>query len=100
MVRPSLVRTVVLGALYTLGCSAGGTPNSGLSNGGGSGNGGGATGTGGASASSAGAAPSFAGADFLPPPDPGTGGADTNTAQQCDGKFTGYLRDFTIADAT
>ena len=100
MVRPSLARTVVLGSLCTLACSAGGTPSSGISTGVGSGNGGGATGTAGASNSSAGTTLSGAGTDFLPPPDPGTGGAGTNTAQQCDGKFTGYLRDFTIADPT
>jgi fibro-slime domain-containing protein len=100
MLRKSLATATVLGALSALGCSAGspaapgssvnGTgAGSGITGSGGSGNGSGIiTGTGG----------SGSGIIVNPSGGDANGGATGNAAQQCDGKFKGYLRDFTIGD--
>jgi len=109
MLRTTLTVTHVLSALcalHILGCSAGGGPSGGSSVGSGATNSG-ATGSGAGSNLNTGATGSGAtgsgsgGAANLNVPTGGdaTGGMDGgNSAQQCDGKFKGYIRDFTIGD--
>jgi len=106
MLRNSLGACLVVSALFGVACSAGGSAGPG-SNVTGTGNttGSGATGSGasgGTSSINTGSGASSgstsintgAGNDT----GTGTGGGDGNSAMQCNGKFKGYLRDFTIAD--
>jgi fibro-slime domain-containing protein len=100
MLRKSLGAALVLGALFNLGCSAGGgAGGSGVSTGsGGSGINTGSGGDANGANNGNGATGNInvgTGGDGT-----GSGGTDGNGAMQCDGKFKGYLRDFTIADPT
>src|SRR5450432_3874219 len=100
MLRKSLSATLVLSALYTLACSANPATSSGVvgsaaSNGSGESTGSAATGATGSINPSGGGGTT----GIIVGTDPGLGGSDGNAPQQCDGKFKGYLRDFTIGDA-
>ena len=90
MLRKSLGASLVVSALFGVACSAGGGSGNGstINNGTGA-TGSGATGTG----ASGGTSSINTGMDGTD-----TGGTDGNSAMQCNGKFKGYLRDFTIAD--
>jgi len=99
MLRKTLATAIVLGALPALGCSAGGggtgsgVTGSGAGSGIDTGSGGSSTNINtGSSGSSSINVPSGGG-------DSSTGGSNGNSAMQCNGKFKGYLRDFTIGDA-
>jgi fibro-slime domain-containing protein len=99
MLRKSLGAALVLGALSALGCSAGSpsTGGSGIDSGGsginpGSGGAGNGINPGSGGSGNNINVPGGGGTD-------NSGGGDGNTAMQCDGKFKGYLRDFTIGDA-
>lgn len=103
MLRKSFGLALVLCALNTVSCSAGGgaSGGSGVTNGtGGSGGTGINTGngaTGNINTGTGGSGPNInVGGDSN---GNGSGGGDGNGAMQCDGKFKGYLRDFTIGDA-
>jgi fibro-slime domain-containing protein len=97
MLRNSLGAALVLGTLSTLACSA---------NGPGGGSGVASTGSGGAGINTgpSGSGTGAGGPTNINTGDTGSGGTsssaggDGNSAMQCDGKFKGYLRDFTIAD--
>jgi fibro-slime domain-containing protein len=100
MLRKSLAAHLVVTALFSVACSAGGgaPSGSGVSSSGnatGSGAGNGAINTG--TNSNGGSGSINTGTD--PGTGTGTGGSDGNSAMQCNGLFKGYLRDFTIADA-
>jgi fibro-slime domain-containing protein len=101
MAQRLLASCLILGVLCTFGCSAGkgagSTPSLGAGAGPSGANGaanGAAAGAGTALSGGAGTANISVGSAM----DMGTGGDGSPTAQQCDGKFVGYLRDFTIAD--
>ncbi|HWZ91416.1 MAG TPA: fibro-slime domain-containing protein [Polyangiaceae bacterium] len=103
MLRKSLALTAVLG-LYALGCSAGGGAANGsnVANTGATGAGAGAGLNTGATGDVGNNGSGGSGSGIIVPAgggDSSGGGTDGNAPQQCDGKFKGYLRDFTIANA-
>jgi len=102
MLRNSLGACLVVSALFGVACSAGGgsgkesgVTGSGNSTGSGASGGTGSINTGSGAASGSTSINTGSGDST----GSSSGGSDGNSAMQCNGKFKGYLRDFTIADA-